>query len=37
MSLIDPKMNYFERAKELEQEVRFQSMPILRHEEARTG
>jgi hypothetical protein len=28
---------YFERAKELEQEVRFQSIPILHHEEARMG
>jgi len=37
MSLIDPKMNYFERAKELEQEVRFQSTPVLHYEEARTG
>ena len=28
---------YFERAKELEQEVRFQSIPVLHFEEARTG
>jgi hypothetical protein len=28
---------YFERAKELEQEVRFQSIPVLHYEEARTG
>ena len=28
---------YFERAKELEQEVRFQSTPVLHYEETRTG